>query len=120
MANTRRVQVRRVYDEPERGDGARVLVDRLWPRGLSKERAHLHEWCKDVAPSDALRTWYAHDPARFAEFTRRYTKELAAPERARAVAHLRQLAARRNVTLLTATKRSDISEAAVLRDVLRR
>jgi uncharacterized protein YeaO (DUF488 family) len=118
MANPRRVQVRRAYDEPKRGDGARVLVDRLWPRGLSKERAHLHEWCKDVAPSDALRKWYAHDPARFAEFKRRYEKELAAPERAGALEHLRHLAARRTLTLLTATKAPDISEAAVLRDVL--
>ena len=120
MANPLRVQVRRAYDEPKRGDGARVLVDRLWPRGLSKERAHLHEWCKGVAPSDALRKWYAHDPARFAEFKRRYEKELAAPERASALEHLRHLAARRTLTLLTATKAPDISEAAVLRDVLER
>src|SRR3954464_3246229 len=104
MANSQRIQVRRVYDEPRRGDGTRVLVDRLWPRGLSKEKAHLHEWSKEVAPSDELRTWYAHDPARFAEFKRRYAKELTTSERARVVEHLRQLATRRTLTLLTATK----------------
>ncbi len=120
MTKPTRFQVRRVYDEPKRGDGTRVLVDRLWPRGLSKERAQLHEWCKDVAPSDGLRKWYGHDPARFDEFRRRYTKELATGERARAVAHLRQLAQRRTVTLLTATKSPEISEAAVLRDLLQR
>jgi uncharacterized protein YeaO (DUF488 family) len=112
------VQVRRVYDAPQSGDGQRVLVDRLWPRGLSKERAHLDEWCKDVAPSAGLRQWYGHDPARYEEFTRRYRAELAEPERAAALARLRELAARGRISLLTATKRSDISEAAVLADVL--
>ena len=62
------VRVRRVYEEPERGDGTRVLVDRIWPRGLTKAKAALDEWCKDVAPSDELRTWYRHDPERFEEF----------------------------------------------------
>ena len=65
------VQVRRAYEEPTPGDGTRVLVDRLWPRGLSKEKADLDEWCKSVAPSTALRKWYDHDPERFEEFTRR-------------------------------------------------
>jgi len=67
-----KVRVRRVYEEPERGDDARVLVDRIWPRGLTKARAALDEWCKDVAPSGELRKWYSHDPARFEEFGRRY------------------------------------------------
>ena len=64
MSVQREVRVRRVYDDPEPGDGTRVLVDRLWPRGVTKERAHRHEWCKQVAPSPTLRTWYAHDPER--------------------------------------------------------
>ncbi len=119
MASTPQVTVRRVYDAPDASDGARVLVDRVWPRGLSKDRAHLDEWCKQVAPSPELRTWYGHDPARFDEFKRRYLAELEAPERAAALSHLRELAARRPLTLLTATKDSDISQAAVLADLLR-
>jgi uncharacterized protein YeaO (DUF488 family) len=91
-----------------------VLVDRLWPRGLSKAKAALDEWCKNVAPSGELRTWYNHDPDRFEEFSRRYRQELKDPERAEALAHLRGLAKERPLTLLTATKRADISEAAVL------
>jgi uncharacterized protein YeaO (DUF488 family) len=101
-------------------DGARVLVDRLWPRGVSKARAQLDEWCKQIAPSSELRTWYHHDPEFFAEFTRRYADELRDPEPAAALAHLRDLATRQTLTLLTATKDPDISEAAVLADVLTR
>ncbi len=112
--------MRRVYEEPEPRDGARVLVDRIWPRGLSKEKAHLEEWCKAVAPSTELRTWYGHDPARFEEFGRRYRAELEDPERAAALEHLRELARSRTVTLLTATRQADISEAVVLADLLRR
>ncbi len=108
------VRVRRAYDEPEQDDGTRVLVDRLWPRGLSKARAALDEWCKNVAPSAELRTWYSHDPDRFAEFSRRYQQELHDPERAQALEHLRGLARERQLTLLTATKKPEISEAAVL------
>jgi uncharacterized protein YeaO (DUF488 family) len=112
------VRVRRVYDEPEADDGTRVLVDRIWPRGMTKARAALDEWCKDVAPSTELRKWYGHDPARFEEFTRRYRLELADPERAGALAHLRALAAAGPVTLLTATKEPAISVASVLASVL--
>lgn len=113
------VKVGRPYDARERGDGTRVLVDRIWPRGLSKQRADLDEWCKQVAPSTELRKWYAHDPDRFEEFRRRYRSELTDPERAEAVDHLRELAEQRVVTLLTASKRVDISEASVLADLLR-
>ena len=112
------VQVRRAYDPPEADDGRRVLVDRLWPRGLSKERAQLDEWCKQVAPSTELRRWYAHDPEKFAEFAERYRAELDDPERSAAVEHLRDLAGHGQITLLTAAKRSDISEATVLADLL--
>jgi uncharacterized protein YeaO (DUF488 family) len=96
-----------------------VLVDRIWPRGLSKEKAGLEEWCKAVAPSTALRTWYGHAPERFEEFGRRYRAELEEPERAQALEHLRDLARHGTLTLLTATKRADISEAVVLADLLR-
>ena len=112
------VQVRRAYDPPEPGDGQRVLVDRLWPRGLSKERADLDEWCKEVAPSTELRKWYGHDPAKWDEFARRYRAELEDSDHSSALAHLRELAAGGRLTLLTAAKRSDISEATVLADLL--
>jgi uncharacterized protein YeaO (DUF488 family) len=113
-----KVKVRRVYDPPARDDGIRVLVDRVWPRGLSKDRASIDEWCKEIAPSTELRRWYAHEPDRFAEFTRRYRAELKEPERAEVLARLRRQAKRRNLTLLTATKAVDISQATVLADVL--
>jgi uncharacterized protein YeaO (DUF488 family) len=118
MAKAADVQVRRVYDPPDPDDGQRVLVDRLWPRGLSKQRARLDDWCKEIAPSNELRKWYGHDPDRYAEFARRYRAELGDPERAAALAHLRELAGNGRLTLLTATKRSDISEAAVLAGLL--
>lgn len=119
MTATKKIRIGRVYDPRVRGDGNRVLVDRIWPRGLSKVKADLDEWCKVVAPSTALRKWYHHDPRRFAEFDRRYRAELDGPEQAEALAHLRKLAQRRNLTLLTATKEPEISEAAVLADLLR-
>ena len=113
------VQVRRVYDEPEPQDGARVLVNRLWPRGLRKDAAHLDEWAKDVAPSTELRKWYAHDPAKFAEFCRRYTAELATGAPRAALNQLAARAAAGPVTLLTATRDAAHSEAAVLAGLLR-
>lgn len=114
------VRVRRIYDAPEPGDGKRVLVDRLWPRGMSKERAELFEWCKEVAPSPQLRQWYGHDPAKFDEFAKRYRSELDDAEHAKALEKLRELAHEGTVTLLTASKRDDISEATVLQLVLTR
>lgn len=120
MDSRARVRVRRIYDTPEPDDGMRVLVDRLWPRGVSKTRAALDEWCKQIAPSTELRTWYHHDSELFTEFSRRYTDELRDPEPAAALAHLRDLAAQHTLTLLTATKDPDISEAAVLADLLTR
>lgn len=119
MTATPIVRIRRIYDEPDPDDGARVLVDRLWPRGVSKDRAHLDEWCKTVAPSTELRKWYGHDPAKFDEFRARYTAELdAGGEQSAALAQLRELAAAGPLTLLTATKEPGISEAAVLRRLL--
>jgi len=114
-----KVRVRRVYEDPEATDGARVLVDRIWPRGLTKARAALDDWCKDVAPSDDLRKWYGHEPGRFAEFSRRYQRELEEPDRAEAVTRLRELSMKRQLTLLTATRHPEISEAAVLAGLLR-
>lgn len=113
-----RVRAGRVYDARTAEDGTRVLVDRLWPRGVTRSRADLDEWCKDVAPSAALRRWYGHDPTRFAEFARRYRDELDDREQAAALQHLRELAQQRPMTLLTATREIGISGAAVLADLL--
>ncbi len=113
------IRVRRVYEQPSPEDGARVLVDRVWPRGMRKDAARLDEWAKDIAPSTELRTWYQHDPAKFGEFRRRYTAELAKPGARDAFVRLRALAADRPVTLLTATKDLSLSQAAVLAQLLR-
>jgi uncharacterized protein YeaO (DUF488 family) len=112
------IRVRRVYDAPSSGDGARVLVDRVWPRGLRKADARLDDWAKDVAPSDELRRWYGYDPAKFGEFRRRYTAELDTPGQREALARLRALAADGPVTLLTATRDLSLSQAAVLAELL--
>ena len=111
-ANT--VRTRRVYDPPDPADGYRVLVDRLWPRGLAKSAAALDEWLRAIAPSDELRRWYGHEVDKFAEFRERYGVELGTVERADALAHLRELAAAGPLTLLTATRDVEHSQAAVL------
>lgn len=119
MAAPPQVRLRRVYEAPDPSDGRRVLVDRLWPRGLSKSAAALDEWLKAVAPSDALRRWYGHEPEKFPAFRERYQQELGSGEQAAAFDHLRQLARGGTVTLLTATRDIEHSEAAVLADELR-
>jgi uncharacterized protein YeaO (DUF488 family) len=113
------IRVRRVYDAPSPADGARVLVDRVWPRGLRKDAAHLTEWAKDAAPSTELRQWYGHDPEKFTEFRRRYLDELSGRVQRAELGKLRALAATGPVTLLTATRAVDISQATVLAQVLR-
>jgi uncharacterized protein YeaO (DUF488 family) len=113
-------RVARVYDQTDH-DGYRVLVDRLWPRGMTKQGADLDEWCKQAAPSTELRTWYAHDPELFSEFRRRYRAELKHGAQAEALAHLLDLVATKpSVTLLTAVKDPTISEAVVLAELLNR
>ncbi|WP_051966703.1 DUF488 domain-containing protein [Kitasatospora mediocidica] len=110
------IRVRRIYDPPSPDDGRRVLVDRLWPRGVSKERAELDEWAKELAPSDELRRWYHAAPQEHAaEFADRYRAELAAPEQQDRLAALR---ARAPLTLLTATKDATHSHAALLLELL--
>jgi uncharacterized protein YeaO (DUF488 family) len=109
------VRVRRIYDRPSAQDGARVLVDRIWPRGVSKAVAQLDDWAKDAAPSADLRQWYGHDPARFDEFRQRYLGELTGSSQRAALGRLRALAASgRPLTLLTATRDVDHSQAAGL------
>jgi len=111
-----RLGIKRVYDAPAAGDGCRVLVDRLWPRGLSRERAELDLWLKDVAPSPALRTWWDHDDARFTEFSDRYRAELADNP---AVEELREtVRGHPMTTLLFAAHDPQVNHAVVLRDAL--
>lgn len=111
------IRVRRVYDPPEAADGLRILVDRLWPRGLAKQAAHLDVWARDLAPSPALRRWFGHDPAHWSEFQRRYRLELQ--ENAAALAALRARIGGGTATLLTATRDAGHSHAHVLEAVLR-
>jgi uncharacterized protein YeaO (DUF488 family) len=113
------VRVRRIYEDPAEDDGIRVLVDRRWPRGVSKTRAGLDEWCTQVAPSDLLRKWYGHDPDKFEAFVSRYHEELEEPERASALRHLRLMAAHDRLTLLTAMTQPELSQAAILAALLR-
>lgn len=113
------IRVRRIYDEPGPEDGARVLVDRLWPRGLTREEACLDRWAKGLAPSTELRRWYGHRPERFEAFARRYREELSSPEARAALEELRRLATHGALTLLTATRDVERSGAQVLADVLR-
>lgn len=114
-----RIAVVRVYEDPGRsGAEHRVLVDRLWPRGRTKEAVDLDEWTKDAAPSGELRRWYGHEPERFAEFASRYRAELAMEPGASAVATLRRTAGHHRLVLLTATRDVEHSGAEVLRRVL--
>lgn len=110
--------IKRVYDQPAKPDGVRILVDRLWPRGLSKQGARIDLWCRDVAPSSPLRKWFAHDPAKWEEFRKRYSGEL--DNRSGAVAELRKAVAGRRATLLFAAKDVRHNNAAALRTYLTR
>ena len=114
------MRMARVYDEPDPDDGMRVLVDRLWPRGLRKQDPRIGRWCKQVAPSTELRRWYDHDPDRYTEFARRYRAELSDPALAPALDELRALAGEGPLTLVTATKVLEQSHLSVLEAVLER
>jgi uncharacterized protein YeaO (DUF488 family) len=110
-------QVKRIYEPAERSDGIRILVDRLWPRGVSRQKAQLDHWMKDIAPTPKLRTWFNHRPDRFVEFRKRYKQELAANP---ALAELRKLGARRRVTLLYGARDPEVNHAIVLQATLKR
>jgi uncharacterized protein YeaO (DUF488 family) len=112
------VALKRAYDEPAASDGTRVLVERLWPRGISKERAHIDLWLKDVAPSTELRKWFQHDPQKFPEFRRRYEAELKSEAAQEALAKLREIAKQGQLTLVFAAHDADYSNAVVLHDLL--
>jgi uncharacterized protein YeaO (DUF488 family) len=110
------IKLKRAYDAPSPGDGTRILVDRLWPRGISKQKAALDRWMKEIAPSTELRKWFDHDPKRWTEFRRRYAEELR--EHSDLVAELRSLAREGTVTLVYAAHDETHNDSVVLRDVL--
>lgn len=112
------IATKRVYDRAASSDGYRVLIDRLWPRGVSKARARLDAWEKDVAPSTKLRQWYAHDPAKWPEFRKRYTHELRAAAAKAVLDDLVRRAKRGRVTLVYSSHAADISDVAVLEKLL--
>jgi uncharacterized protein YeaO (DUF488 family) len=115
---SRSIAIKRAYDNPVPQDGVRILIDRLWPRGISKIKLRLDAWPRELVPSTALRKWYGHDPARFAEFRRRYKAELA--ERPEQLNALRAMIKGRAATLITATREVDLSHAEVMRSILQR
>lgn len=115
--STRELRIKRVYDPPEKSDGARVLVDRVWPRGVRKDKAALDAWLREVAPSSSLRQWFAHDPERFGEFRKRYRKELA--DEGEALDEIRRLLKEGPVTLVYGARDTHFNQAVVLQEFLR-
>lgn len=112
------IKVKRIYEPPTRDDGKRVLVDRLWPRGIKKEDASIDEWLKDIAPSDALRKWFAHDPERWEEFKKKYINELKS--KSDLLKRINQEARHKTVTLLFAAKDEKHNNAVILKEILER
>jgi uncharacterized protein YeaO (DUF488 family) len=110
------IAIKRAYDKPSAQDGIRILIDRLWPRGLSKAKLKINAWPRQLTPSTGLRKWYGHEPARFAEFRRRYRAELAGY--ADELEALRTSVRGRAATLITATRALELSHAAVMREML--
>jgi uncharacterized protein YeaO (DUF488 family) len=110
------VRAKRVYEEAEAGDGYRVLIDHVWPRGVSRERAHLDEWARELAPSDELRKWFDHVPARFPEFRSRYRAELAA--HSQRVDDLRRRASTGPLTIVYAARDTEHNNAVVLKELI--
>lgn len=113
---TTRLKLKRAYEEAEDADGLRILVDRLWPRGLKKEEARIDHWARDIAPGTELRRWFGHDPDKWPEFRRRYEAELG--ENEAGVKALRELIGSRNATLVFAARDVEHNNAVVLRDYL--
>jgi uncharacterized protein YeaO (DUF488 family) len=111
------VQVKRAYESASPQDGYRVLVDRLWPRGVSRDRAHLDEWARELAPSTDLRTWFGHDPDRYEEFRRRYADELTAHQEK--LTELRTRASTGTLTLVYGARDTEHNDAVVLAEILR-
>ena len=112
------IKIKRIYDPVSPDDGKRILVDRLWPRGMKKEEARLDEWLKEIAPSNELRKWYSHDPAKWPEFKKRYKKELA--EESDLIKRIREEGKKKTITLLFSTKELDLNNAVALKEILER
>ena len=112
------IQMRRVYEPPAPGDGYRVLIDRIWPRGVRKEEARLDAWLKELAVSPELRRWFGHDPARWGEFRERYRRELRAPERRGCLQELAERARAGPVTIVYGARDAEHNNAVVLAEVL--
>jgi uncharacterized protein YeaO (DUF488 family) len=113
-----KIQIKRVYEPASPADGYRILVDRIWPRGVSKEHAALDEWLRDIAPSSTLRRWFGHEPAKWTEFKRRYFEELGNEPGATAIAHVQKLATSQQVSLLFAAKDELHNQAVALGEYL--
>jgi uncharacterized protein YeaO (DUF488 family) len=111
------IKIKRVYDPPESGDGKRILIDRLWPRGIRKEDAKWDEWLKDIAPSDELRKWYSHDPSKYQEFKKRYRKELA--KKKEVLQRIKDEAKEATVTLLFSARYTEYNNATAMKEFLK-
>lgn len=114
------IKLKRIYESPLEADGPRYLVERLWPRGVGKEQAHLEDWLKDLAPTTALRRWYAHDPARWSEFLRRYETEMSRPEKEDPLRKVAEEASKGSVTLVFASRDVEHSSAKALKEFIER
>lgn len=112
------IRIKRAYEPPAPEDGERILVDRVWPRGVSKEHLHVGAWLRDLAPSTALRRWFGHDPARWAEFWRCYREEVAAPQQQERLAELASRAQSGTVTLVYGARDREHNQAVILQELL--
>lgn len=118
MVKRRAILIKRVYAEPSPGDGVRILVDRVWPRGMTKQRARIDAWRKELGPSTELRQWFGHDPAKWKEFRSRYRRELSQPGLVEALEELARLARERTVTLVYSASDEEHNQAVVLKEWL--
>jgi uncharacterized protein YeaO (DUF488 family) len=110
------LKIKRVYEPISADDGKRILVDRLWPRGIKKEKAHIDEWLKEISPSNELRQWYSHDPAKWAEFKKRYKQEIAG--QVELLKKIKAEARKQTVTLLFSSKELELNNAVALKEML--
>jgi len=112
------IAIKRAYDPPSRADGTRILVDRLWPRGVKKEKAHVMQWMRELGPSNELRQFFGHNPARWQEFRKRYLAELKRPEAAALLTELEKIARKGTLTLVYSARDQERNQAVVLRALL--
>jgi len=110
------IKIKRIYDPPSPGDGQRILVDRLWPRGMKKEEAHIDEWLKEISPSNELRKWYSHDPAKWPEFKRRYRAEIS--RETDLLKRIKNEGKKGTVTLLFSSRELELNNATALKEIV--